>query len=118
MTRWVDDKLGQVLVGVPLVCSVVSAVGLTQRSNAGVVTFAIAALSMIFVTYVVAGMDATRRGQSASIFILFAWGIGYPLHMRSRQRYTGNYFGVGSGVIVMACWLVFPYIAVLVTNSR
>jgi hypothetical protein len=112
MSRWSEDKLGLWLVGVPLICSLVAAVGLAQHSNAGSITFFAASLLMLLVTYVVAGMDATRRGQTASILILMAWGIGYPLHMRSRQRYPGSYFGMGSGMLVVAYWLVLTYIAV------
>ena len=99
------------LVGVPVSCSVVAAVGLTQHSNAGSIAFVAATLLMLPVTYVVAGMDATRRGQTASVFILMMWCIGYPLHMRSRQRYPGTYFGLGSGLLVLACWLVLIYLA-------
>ena len=111
MSRWSEDKLGLWLVGVPSICSLVAAVGLAQHSNAGSVTFAAATLLMLLVTYVVAGMDATRRGQTASILILMAWGIGYPLHMRSRQRYPGTFFGVGSGLLVLGYWFILTYIA-------
>jgi hypothetical protein len=111
MSGWSEDKLGLWLVGVPVSCSLVAAFGLTQHSNAGSIAFFAATLGMLPVTYVVAGMDATRRGRTASILILMAWCIGYPLHMRSRQRYPGTYFGFGSGLLVLACWLVLIYLA-------
>jgi hypothetical protein len=118
MSRWSDDKLGLWLVGAPLVCTVVAAVGMAQHSGAGGMVFMAGLLLMMLVTYVVAGMDATRRGQTASILILLAWGIGYPLHMRSRQRYPGNYFGLRSGLLVLACWIVLIYIAAKIASTR
>lgn len=109
MSRWSEDKMGLWLVGLPLVCTLVAAVGVAQRSGAGAMVFIIAVLLMLPLTYVVAGMDATRRGQTASILILMAWAIGYPLHMRSRQRYPGSYFGLRSGLLVVACWIALIY---------
>lgn len=118
MSRWRDDRLGLWLVGVPLVCTLVAAVGLAQHSSAGIITFFGASLLGMLVSYVVAGMDASRRGQTASILILMAWGIGYPLHMRSRQRHPGSYFGLGSGLLVLAWWLILIYVAASISKTR
>ena len=118
MTRWSDDRLGLGLVGVPLSCTLLAAIGLAARTDLGIITFWGATLFGMLVTYVLAGMDASRRGQTASILILMAWGIGYPLHMRTRQRYPGTYFGLGSGLLVLAFWLVGIYTAVHIASVR
>ena len=118
MSRWSDDKLGLGLVGVPIVCAVFAAVGLAAQTDLGVMTFWGAPLLCMLVTYVLAGMDASRRGQTVSILILMLWGIGYPLHMRARQRYPGTYFGLGSGLIVVAGWIVSLYIAAIIARAH
>jgi hypothetical protein len=115
MSRWSEDKLGLWLVLVPLLCAALQAAGFAFRTMTGLILFYSAPLLMLLVTYIVAGIDASRRGQTASIWLLMAWAIGYPLHMRGRLRY-GNYFGLGSALLVMGGWLALMLVAGMINS--
>jgi hypothetical protein len=111
MSAWSEDKLGLGLVVTPVLLAVAQAAGLALGSDLGVMTIWVAPLLTLLVTYVLAGMDASRRGQTASILVLMVWAIGYPLHMRTRSRYPGSYFGLGSALLVMGLWLTLLVVA-------
>lgn len=76
-----------------------------------------AGLLMLIAMMVVAGMDASSRGKTASILILLCWVIGYPLHMRERARHSSAYFGLGSALLVMAAWLGLMLLAGMVHDA-
>ena len=98
------------MVSVPLLCAALQAAGFAFRTMTGLILFYSAPLLMLLGTYVVAGIDASRRGKTVSFWLLMMWAIGYPLHMRGRVRY-GNYFGLGSALLVMGCWFALMVVA-------
>ena len=118
MTRWSEDRLGLGLVATPLVGIALACVGVAAHTDWGVVLYYAGSMLPFAITYVLAGMDATRRGQTASILILLLWIVGYPLHLRSRQRYPGSYFGFGSGLLVVAGWFAGIYVASALASMR
>ena len=110
-TRWADDKLGLWLVLGPAAVAIFHSLDIATRFDANNLMLPLSTLLMLLVTYVLAGMDASRRGKSASLLVLMFWVVGYPLHMRERARYSNTFFGFGSALVVMAGWLCLVTLA-------
>jgi hypothetical protein len=109
--RWADDKLGLGLVLAPAGFAAFHALDIATCFDANNLMLPLSTLLMLLVTYVLAGMDASQRGKSASLLVLMFWVVGYPLHMRERARYSNTFFGLGSALAVMAGWLCLVTLA-------